>query len=66
MPRRTRAGMLRAGTQARVRASARAALSLLPAPSDFGLPTSFGAAGKAESIRWWEWGQQFPMGQRMG
>lgn len=57
MPRRTRAGMPRAGTQAKVRDLARAALSLLPAPGDFGLPTGFGAAGKAESIRWWEWGK---------
>lgn len=48
--------MPRAGTRAKVRDLARAALSLLPAPGDFGLPTGFGAAGKAESIRWWEWG----------
>lgn len=59
--------MLRAGTQARVRALARAVLSLLPAPGDFGLPTSFGAAGKAKPIRWGEGGeQQFPVGQRRG
>lgn len=44
------------GLEQKVRDLARAALSLLPAPGDFGLPTGFGAAGKAESIRWWEGG----------
>lgn len=43
-----RAEMLRAGTQARGRALVRAVLSLFPASGDFGLPTSFGAAGESE------------------